>query len=119
MHQVWTIPELLQLIFAHIGGLERNVALARLARVNRQISATAIPLLWKTLYDIAPLAGLLIGCYDEEFLRKLKEGEDSAVRRLLQQLLGFSDEPRMNYLARQISPQSLRFPALRNLRSLH
>jgi hypothetical protein len=87
MHRVWTIPELLQLIFAHLGGLERNVALARLARVNRQVSATAIPLLWKTLQNTTPLAGLLTGCYDKEFLRKLKEGEDNAVRRLLLKLL--------------------------------
>jgi hypothetical protein len=79
MHRVWTIPELLQLIFNHIHWLVRNTSLARLARVNRQLSAIAIAMLWRRLDSTGPLLHLLSGCYDAELLQKLDEGKSHDV----------------------------------------
>jgi hypothetical protein len=83
MHRLWTIPELLQIIFDHLDCLIRNATLNRLANVNQQLSAVAIPLLWKNLSGTEPLLRLLSGCYDKGLLRKLKEGNPPDVRTYL------------------------------------
>jgi hypothetical protein len=72
-HRIFTIPELLHLIFSALA----HDDFFHLALVNRQFYAIAIPLLWKFSRSIVPLLKLL--CDDNTLWEEVARDEEDLV----------------------------------------